>query len=405
LAGAHSELADLFELMHGAPEGFRTLRATVRMWRDNEVYRRADSRWVEQVRSAGCPVGTAGVLGCGDESDSARTWEVFESVWLERPNRLRLERQVGKNVHTTVRDGNRQWVYSPWSGASESEADGSAYEGVLTPLLRPLPAMAALGNLELVGEAVVAGREGVRIRALPRVNNASVILSAFIGPVEPSGDEIEFVLDRERGLMLRRESRLEGEPLGVIEFTRLELDRPLDPQVFVFNPPPGEHVRPREEAAAEQTGLQSLEQVAARASFTVFVPGMIWPRAMMHVSYTPSHERFKLKEHVWLTYFDIAAEPVSGGRLSLMERAPESELLPAGEWERVELDGIEAFVGTPTVLPFASSERGVETPLSVRMVREGTQIEIQGWGLERSELLGLARSLEPARTGPPPGFH
>ena len=359
---------------------------------------------MEQDRGRGARVATAGVLGGdGNEDDSDRTSEAFESVWLERPARLRIECQVGEAVQTTVRDGSRQWFYSPWSGASESEADGSAYEGMLTPLLRPLPAMAALGKLELVGEAVVAGREGVRISALPRVNTASVTL---IAPGEPSGDEVEFVLDRERGLVLRRESRLEGEPFRVLEFTELELDQPLDQQVFVFSPPPGEHVRTREEVAAEQTGFRTLEQVAAHASFTVYVPGMIWPRATMHVHHMPRRERMQLDERVWLTYFDTVAGPfVSGRHLSLMERAPEAELLPDGEWELVELDGVEAFVGTPTELPFQSSERGVETPLIVRMVREGTQIEIQAWGLERTELLGLARSLEPARTGPPPGFH
>jgi hypothetical protein len=69
-----SELADLFELMHGAPESFRTLLGTVRRWHDHEVDRRADARWTEQVRSRGDHVGAAGVLGCcGDDGDADRT--------------------------------------------------------------------------------------------------------------------------------------------------------------------------------------------------------------------------------------------------------------------------------------------------------------------------------------------
>lgn len=380
--------------MHDAPESFRTLRATIRTWRDHPVYRRADTRWVEQARRRGAHVEGAGVLGCCGGEDDDRTWEMFECVWLERPQRLRHERQ-SEPVHTIVRDGSRRWFYSPLWGALESEADGPVDEGVLAELMRPLPAMASLGKLELVGEAVVAGRLGLRIRARTRPGEP------LTGPGEPRlADEIEFVLDRERGLMLRSESRLEGQPFSVIEFTELELDRPIDPQVFVFSPPPGEQVRTREEVAAEHPGFQTLEQVATGASFTVYVPGMIWPRATMHARHSPKRERPQHEEQVSLTYFDT----IAGRHVSLMECAPEAELLPAGEWEPVEVDGVDAFVGTPNELPFHSSERGVETPLIVRMLCEGTQVEIQGWGLERSELLGLARSLEPARTGPPPGF-
>jgi hypothetical protein len=306
-----------------------------------------------------------------------------------------------KAAITHVCDGSTQWFYSHQLGASQSKADGSVGGGVLTPLLRPLSGLAVLWKLELVGEVMVAGHEGVRISALPRPSMEFELPFHSERWLARGADECEFVLDRERGLLLRSESRLEAEPFSVIEFTELELDRRLDPQVFVFSPPPGEQVRTPEDSVAGQTGLPTLEQVVARASFTVYVPGMIWPRATMHVHHSPSQERHQLEENVSLTYFDTGA----GRHLSLMERAPESELLPDGEWESAELDGVEAFVGTPTALPFQSSERGIETPLTVRMLRGGTQIEIQGWGLERAELLGLVRSLEPARSGPPPGFH
>ncbi len=48
-----SELADLFELMHGAPESFRTLRATIGTWSDVELGARAGERWLEQVEPEG----------------------------------------------------------------------------------------------------------------------------------------------------------------------------------------------------------------------------------------------------------------------------------------------------------------------------------------------------------------
>ncbi len=81
------------------------------------------------------------------------------------------------------------------------------------------------------------------------------------------------------------------------------------------------------------------------------------------------------------------------------------DALPDGQWESVELDGVESFVGLPDALPSQySTEHGVQTPIVLHTTRDGTHIELQGWGLEAAELRGLAASLEPARTTPPPGF-
>ena len=55
---SQQKLADLFELMHSAPESFRTLRAVIRTTSNYEPLRRAQAREFEGGRLAltGCPM-------------------------------------------------------------------------------------------------------------------------------------------------------------------------------------------------------------------------------------------------------------------------------------------------------------------------------------------------------------
>jgi outer membrane lipoprotein-sorting protein len=390
-----TELGPVLELMHRAPESFSTLRGVVEKWthleRRHEASRRLiahreqeSSLWTGYTTSS---FGFGIMLIGGRQEEPPETTEARTQLWLQPPDRVREETSAGSREMVRVRNGARAWDYDERLGLVEREADEAAFGSAYAWMLNPLALVPSL-ELQIVGEQEIAGRPAIRLRAEPRDSEDP------IGPAGVNGDEIDLSIDCERGILLALEARLDGEPFERTTFAEIKFDEPLDAELFRLVPPPGAPIRSDAEIWPGAEANLTLEEAAKKASFTVFAPTAMWPDARLHVVYVPGRdERFPTPEQVSLTYHEMSWTTGRARHLSLWEVGLDrADGAGTGFAERVDLDDAVVFI---------RAVEGEELTSSARVIREHTQIDMYGGGLDREDLLEIARSLVPARHEPP----
>jgi len=264
-----SELGDLLERLYGARNRWRTVRATVHQWTDAARTHEAWARHAAEARRAGAGV-VASARGHGGAPVAGLVAASVERVWIDGPGR---RSRVEQEDRLRVRDGDTWWHYDAVHGAMSNEEEpqvGSGGHG-LEDLLDPAP-LVGTHDLDLGAAIDVGGRAGRRVTVTPRPFPDDRY--QMIGGAGRIATEVEWAVDDERGVLLRVTSRLDGQPYHVKELRDLAFDAPIDDQVFDFVPPPGEVVRSPSQrfAPAERP---SIEEIAARAPFTVLVPGRL----------------------------------------------------------------------------------------------------------------------------------
>lgn len=326
--------------------------------------------------------------------------ELLVRFWSEPPDRLREETETvapQRHEHLTVRDGRRWWTYSPDCGAVSNVVAGEEDEQTVvggselwSPLLEPAVLIPVL-DFELRGEADAIGRPALRVGARPRALQAGEPF--FFRTQLPVGaDEYELLVDTERGVVLRAAALLDGEEFSTSAIQELAFDPELPPEIFTFEPPPGEAIRAPDAGLPEPV---TIEEAARRASFPLFyvpeLPQGCWD---LRVMYVPPSERPPLKESVHLAYHRADATH----HLMVTERPAEerpaeeqtpgwAEYAPLGvEVAEVDRDGLTFTVYRP--------DRRHGIPLTVVFVREGTAIHLSSTDLDESLVLELAASMK-----------
>lgn len=182
-------------------------------------------------------------------------------------------------------------------------------------------------------------------------------------------------VDRQSGVVLRAESRLDGRTFDIREVTRIVLDQPLTEGLFRFVAPDGSPVRSPSENLGRPEPV-SIEEAARRASFTVLVPARLPQGWTIEVSYLPARSRPPVAEAVVMV--------VQGGRMQIHQAA---EPIPDGlEWSELRRDGRCILVG----------EHG-----GVKADVDGTHVRVTG-NVDREALVETVAGLRPAPTGLPP---
>jgi outer membrane lipoprotein-sorting protein len=374
-----TDLGDLLELTYGAGESFRTIRATIRTWRDEELYAEAFARF---AAASGGRHATLYAFG-GDE-EPADTTERVERLWWEPPARVRSEVD---GESTWVSDGAQSWHYTPSFGTITSSADESELgPGEAALLLDPAPILGGL-DFEIGGRETFIGRDAIRVRARPR--RGQVDWHDF-GGLAPGADEYALVIDAERGVLLRAAAVFEGKEFVRSELVEVAFDELFPPETFAFDPPPGEPVRTQEELAEHRLEHLSLEEAARRVPFPLWIPARVPADWTMDVRYVPAIEAWSHPERVMIAYHSEADEP---SFVYLQEAAASEEPPPSPRWRRLEREGQQLHV--------LEDERG-RAPAQVRLEREGTAITISGQNVEADELIELASALVRAPSERPP---
>jgi outer membrane lipoprotein-sorting protein len=387
-----SDVSEIFELLHGADESFRTVRATIRVWRDVEKQQLAFERHFEQMQESGG--GSMMVMVGFSESDepAPTTTEEIVRVWFEKPSRRREEVE-GPSPRVSLTDGEKSWSYMPEWGAVEHEAVGDEGSGEGLFLFSPARLLAAV-EFEALDETQFAGRRVIRVRARPRDGRHHELHFGHA----PGADEYELLVDAERGVLLRVAAYLDGDEFAITEVKEIAFDEELDPQIFTFEPPAGETIRRPEEAFSVPEHDVTIEDAAARASFPLWVPAEL-PRSErrggfrssweVDVLYQPASEKPPMPEMVMVHYHHDHL-----GSIALNERRSDAKLEAKAHWEEVDIDGERVLVWEPP-------KRKFPIPTNVVLQREGTRVEISSAELDRDQLVTLARSLVRAPTAPP----
>ncbi|MFP5318976.1 MAG: hypothetical protein ACLGI2_11875 [Acidimicrobiia bacterium] len=375
-------LGDLLELLHGAGDRWTTVRLALRTWSDSDLMRQAMQRHARASNSRGATVVTSSRGHRGGPS----TWEATVRAWLDRPgDRRRIEVTDGHGERLTVQAGERWWSYMPLIGSMSNEGDpevgtggGAEYDWLVEPWSL-VPGLA----LEPVGAVEVAGREAIDVRATPRPFDPRL---GFVAHLAPGADEVALAVDRERGVVLRCESRLDGRPFTLHEVTEIAFDEPLADDLFRFESPDGSPVRSPRETYARPEPV-SIEEAARRASFTVLVPTRL-PRGWgVDALYSPAGDRPARRD--WVT-LHVRPEDRMAPRLRLHQSAtPMDDML---DWEQVDHRGRR-------ILLYRSGMPG--TTWEAKIEGHGTHVRASG-DLDREAVLEIVSSLEPAPRHLPP---
>lgn len=356
------ELADLLELMYRGRESFRTVRATIRNWRDDETYQAAFERFHEQLdRRSGSTSVLSVSLGDPDAGPERESTEELVRLWVARPARLRIEVE-GRWARTLVTDGKTSWHYDVHLGAIAHEREEED-DGEEEPLLLD-PASVVPGlELEPLGRMTWGGREAIRVRARPREADEELFWHDLHG-LAPGAEAYDLIVDVERGVLLRAAAYLDGEEFATTEVLEIAFDEPIDPATFTFVPPPGETVRREEELDADLRDV-TIEEAAVLAPFPVWIPARLPLGWEMEVTYQEASERPIWPASVSIHYRRMTEDEPS--QFTLDERAAGKERAPGPAWEWIEREGQALFVWAPP-------ERKRGMPTLVRLERGGTTI-------------------------------
>ena len=235
------DVEEIFEVMRTSRQRWTTLRGRGRDW--HHFVRRQEAFMRDLPPDT--QIGTAVSFVQGTEGpDRSEEGESSWSLSIALPAKIRLEFPVGMEMVTVVFEGSTWWNISP-HGARTNEGEPDVRHGVGPgyPLTDPARLASTL-DLVASGTTEVAGREALLMTGTPRREGRD-FLDEFeakdaLDDLGGSGaDEFELAVDVERGVILRTEARLEGQPFNIIEFIEIAFDETLPADAFTLGVPPG----------------------------------------------------------------------------------------------------------------------------------------------------------------------
>jgi hypothetical protein len=370
-------LADLLVLLHDARGRDSTVRATVVEWRHSERMARAFCR------------GDA-VTYAPTDRPAPETTERVSRLWLAPPDLVREEHDdtFGR---VAVSRGERWWRYDTVHGAISNEGEPGVAAAVGDQFDWMLHAARLLGALTFteVAAGEHAGRPTLRARAVPRSGPLGHDMAlSILGAAD--AEEILFDVDAERGVVLRVECRLGGDPYLVREVREIAFGESLPDETFELRLPEGESARPPESPFVTNVPL---ERVVALAPFTIWIVPRVPDDWEVGISFAKAMERPPTQPQVFLRY--AAANGLQGFmvRQSPAEvAAREEDEFPGSGWRRDVREGRELELRPP-----------LEDwhPAQVRLELDGTRIQLHSDSLGIDTLADAAAGLVRAPEGEP----
>lgn len=357
-----NDTAVAWEALHMSERRWTTVRAEGTGWRHEGRARQAA---FDQARRE--PASSLFGLLAGDAQDveTVDEWR----LWLAPPDRARSEHQDGGQ--TTVRIVNRMsWVErTPAGTGSGLEPESGRRRLLHETLLAPAPILQEV-ELEATGRVRALGREAILVRAWPTSPHWAGRFA--VRDLGVGADELELLVDVERGVILSAEARHQGAPFVVLALREIAFGESFPESTFSLDTDLSERQAPPH--PARWVALGALHR---HVSFPVFAPDPAPAPG-------PSAEVLSRQEAL-ITYEAPDGSPQLW--VGLTERALPSEE-PAGVRRAGDLWVSEDdYAGVPRS--------------SVRLELAGTHVRLESTVLGLDALIEIARSLMPLPTEPP----
>lgn len=384
----HPELGALLELLHRADAPFATVHATYRIWRHDE---RAAAAWraeIEEEKRRGHSISTFGLAGStpapAEHEETLRIWRAGDHA--------REERQGGsRDGSYGVRAADLWWSWDADNGASSNEDDPTVGSGVgdeLAVMLDPTPLLSAL-KFVATGRSQVAHRATITADASPRPSDPRRGPRSFeLHELGSGANRYTLQVDAERGVLLEVVALRDGEPFHKITTVEITFDDPIPDELFHFQPPAGEEVRPIGGRPLPQR--LSLPEAQQHAPFTVLIPERIPENWHVHCVFVEPSERPPWPAQVSLNYnSDDGHESVSLSQSSAADRSPgwHDQMTSGDGWEDIVENGTAIRVTKP-------GARGPQA--QAHLERDGTFVFLMSETLNSAQLAKIAASLKPA---------
>lgn len=218
------ELGNLLELLYTAGRSWRTVSASMRQWSHLERSREAFRHSAEQRRRTGVHTMSAtahltpviGMRGADPHDHDPPLPEVCEwraRVWVATPDRVYVEPEGDEvaPIHRRAASVNGQAVVVSQHNPLEYLLDPAGLIGIT--------------DLHAEGRGEVAGRPVLAVGATLRKPGSPRPLGLY--GLAAGADRYRLWVDTERGVLLRMEALLGGEPFNITEVTAISFDEDL----------------------------------------------------------------------------------------------------------------------------------------------------------------------------------
>ena len=230
---------ELTDLLFGARERYRTVRATVRHSRRGVLATEAIDRYVEY----GFRNNILSYFDPPYDEPRYREYVDLEEVsrlWHERPNRWRQETDPsdGSGTGYRVLDGDGPWwFFKPPEWADWSPTNGGEFspDGELSSLLDPYELRHNELNYRILGTGTRTFGQGRTVDVRKTLEAEAEAVSwdyAPLAPFEEGADDYLLSVDAKVGVILRLASRLGGEEYDVFEVSDIAFDESFTEGTF-----------------------------------------------------------------------------------------------------------------------------------------------------------------------------
>jgi hypothetical protein len=302
--------------------------------------------------------------------------------------RVREEHHGGpRDGYYAVRDGEVWWSWDERMGAVSNEDDPSVGGGIgeqLSIMFDPTPLLAAL-QFRVVGSSQVADRATILAEAVPRVSDPRRPPRAFeLHQLGNGADLYRLQVDVQRGVLLRAVALRGGEPFQEITVVEIAFDDPIGDELFRFEPPAGEQVRPV--GRLFRSHDITVTEAQQRAPFTVLIPDHVPADWQVHCVLREPSQRPPQAASVSLNYgSDDGHERVSLSQYAASNKPGQYDLMIASDgWQTITHDGTAVQV-----------QRG-GPQRQAHIESDGTFVFLTSETLSGDRLAAIAAGLKPA---------
>jgi outer membrane lipoprotein-sorting protein len=252
-------LSELLELLYTARNRFSTIQVSWRYWYRPDLMSAAQDKWMaEQPPVSVAVLSSISAKETGSETQDEMGRVIRRRVWWQKPSFWRREEHAKATIITIIHEDDfwsfssaRNRLYTnvmPDEGPSHpnirrvSRRKGEHFPDLEqeikdVPIVDP-SFLLATHELQRMESTVFAGREAVRVRGVFRKGRDLGWEPRFWG----FADEHEFLVDEERGILLRYAARFKQQDFAVASVEQVIFDEPIPESVFIFTPPPSTFV-------------------------------------------------------------------------------------------------------------------------------------------------------------------